>query len=470
MAGEITGFLATIAKDRMSAWLSPTDRKERVLTSKEEVLMFLEKNKVRYGIKEESIAQAFEKLETGFTKEIEALEPGQELSDIQLIVVEGKLPEHGVDGYIKFHKSFENKPVFVPEEEDKNKVDFKNSMHINTVAEGEFLCEIMAPTYGETGADIFANSLSPRRGSPLVVDPGDGVDLREGNKFYALRFGRPSLNLNRVSVDNILEIDGDVNLETGNIKYSGPVVIQGDVLEGFEVHSDSEILINGVVEDALIHSKKKITVTGAIQGKGNCRLRCDGDIVLRYASNADIQARGEIKVTKDLIHCNVNSLSSVSLERGSVIGGEIISAVEVKAQFFGAENNPKTVIKIGYNYEVEQLIKAETDIISKCWELVEPLAPNIQKMKIESKSFARFNQINGFLKNSINKLKMIKIELAKRQAVKDKEEVKLRIESMQGVFVGAHFFSPGCYTEVLENVAKKCILEPDLEIGRIKFL
>ena len=59
--------------------------------------------------------------------------------------------------------------------------------------------------------------------------------------------GRPVLEKGVVSVAPVLTIPGDVDADTGNIRFDGDVIIRGSVREGLKVVAGRDIIIGGVV-------------------------------------------------------------------------------------------------------------------------------------------------------------------------------------------------------------------------------
>ncbi len=62
-------------------------------------------------------------------------------------------------------------------------------------------------------------------------------------------------------------IQGDVGVETGNINFTGKVIVSGNVMSGYEIISNEDIEINGIVECATLKSKGDITIRQGVQGK-----------------------------------------------------------------------------------------------------------------------------------------------------------------------------------------------------------
>ncbi|NLA52478.1 MAG: DUF342 domain-containing protein [Alcaligenaceae bacterium] len=85
------------------------------------------------------------------------------------------------------------------------------------------------------------------------------------------------LNKGVVSVVPVLTISGDVDAETGNIRFDGDVVIKGSVREGLKVITGGDVVIGGNCYHATIRAGGNINVCGKVI---NCKVSAGDDMVM----------------------------------------------------------------------------------------------------------------------------------------------------------------------------------------------
>ena len=70
--------------------------------------------------------------------------------------------------------------------------------------------------------------------------------------------GQVVLKNNKISIEPIYIVPGDVSLETGNIVFLGSVIVQGSVHDNFVVKAAGNIDIKGTVQKAFIEAEGDI--------------------------------------------------------------------------------------------------------------------------------------------------------------------------------------------------------------------
>jgi hypothetical protein len=123
-------------------------------------------------------------------------------------------------------------------------------------------------------------------------------------EIAALKDGRLIVSGSNIRVTNLLVHNGDVNIETGNLRFNGAIRIFGNVTEGM-----------------LVEARDSITIEGSCYG-------------------AVLKAGGEISVRKNLIQCEVQSgLFYELLREAAVLLGQLTDELE------------------NFNYNAQQLLE-----------------------------------------------------------------------------------------------------------------
>jgi uncharacterized protein (DUF342 family) len=206
---------------------------------------------------------------------------------------------------------------------------------------------------------------------------------------------------NGMEVDEVYKIK-NVTVATGNINFTGSVIIDGDVTEGMKVIASGDITIGGFVESAIIEAGGDITISGGIIGrkhdiektqitdaKMSVSVNASGNICAKYCQYAQIKCDQDVRIENQLLHStlDVGGLLWVGKNdqaNGKIIGGYTKIGVSVHAGIIGATAGSNTIM----NFE-RDIIKAKNEI-----QKVDGLA------KIE---LAKLNE----LKDIVNRLKML---------------------------------------------------------------
>ncbi|MGN1386544.1 MAG: DUF342 domain-containing protein [Bacillus sp. (in: firmicutes)] len=326
-------FDITISNDQLTAVVilrkdAPADN---VITA-EQIKEELQNKNVIFGIKEnilKSIADAPEDV------------------TFPLVIAEGDCPEVGEDGYI-VDKTTLN------EEKRKNAhkaFNFRDVIKIPSVTNGQLIAEVIPPSIGKPGIDVFGNSIPAVKGKPVKIIAGKNVMVHD-RKFYATLDGQLSITTDQIHVFPVFEVNGDLDLKIGNIDFIGNVVIRGNVPSGYTVKAGGDIHVKGLVEAAHLIAGGSIHISGGIAGGMRGRVEAEIDIHSNYFNQAICSAGQNIFVDRAILHSQVTSGGKIVVRSGHIIGGEMSAAKSVEAVDFGNHHYMQTIIKIGMNQKL----------------------------------------------------------------------------------------------------------------------
>ena len=312
--------------------LKEEGRVPEVVIDLEEVLEAVRSAGVKSTIDESVISEVLESKSEGWIEISRATPP--------------KDPVHGrLEYYVDpFHLSSHAK------EDEKGKVDHKDLNLFLNVTKGQELVRKHDPIPGEPGEDIFGNPIDCAKGKEVLLKTGPGVEVVEdGHLAVAVEDGAITKKSDTVSICHIYDVPGDVSYRTGNIEFKGTVNISGNVLAGFSVTADDDVVVGGLVEGAEIRAGGNIRVGGGVQGGDKGVLEAGESIVARFASDATLIAGDSVSVEKHLLACKVKAKNAVEVrdDRGSIAGGEISAGASIQAAFLGSEISAKTILSLG---------------------------------------------------------------------------------------------------------------------------
>lgn len=174
------------------------------------------------------------------------------------IFAEGKEPILYIEDKVEL-KFKKGPPKY--KEDLKGTIDYKAIGHVFSVEVGQVLGEIIPGKDGCDGINVKGKITKVKRPRKLKVAAGSGTE-QKGNEIISVIKGKPLYSGGKISVAELHEIRGNVDLSTGNIRFSGQVVIFGSVLEGMLVEGTKGVEIYKSVANSNILSSGDVYIDG----------------------------------------------------------------------------------------------------------------------------------------------------------------------------------------------------------------
>lgn len=155
-----------------------------------------------------------------------------------------------------------------------------------------------------------------------------------------------------MNVDDVLQLK-DVDISTGHVTFKGSILITGDVHEGMIVKSSGDITVMGFVDSATLEAEGDVTVSKGIIGRQikaneySTNIYSQGQISAQFVQYSQLVAKGNILVTKQLLHSNTKTAGSLTVSdpsgrRGDLVGGVAHAEKGITAVVIGATAGTKT--------------------------------------------------------------------------------------------------------------------------------
>jgi len=380
-------------------------------------------------------------------------------------VAKGKPPKHGKNGELKFLVDVSAQAKFIPDSAQGATIDFRNAMRVAFIEAGQPIAEVIAPTQGENGFTVCGGKLPAEAGEPVRFSLGDGVE-QQNSVLIATQSGTPSFRDSLLLVRKSLEITGDVSFKTGNIDFSGTVIIHGDVLDDFEVKAAEHIVVEGIINGAKLSAGGYIQCLGGILGKNKADLKAGGFIEARFVDSASLCSDLDIVITKDILHSKAVCLGTVKCA-GSIIGGEIMALRQVEAGDIGSSVGTKTIIGIHKHYRQEMAKEQVAKILLsanavfekfKRWNQIAQLSPeDIAQLEADQKQMAANLLKKNNLDGNIERLEKVRLE-CKGSSIK----------IAQNLWPDAILVAPYCKLNVLEHSSGSIYAMEDISKGTLQ--
>lgn len=301
---------------------------------KDDILAELQNQGIKFGINEQVID--------------DVLEGKYKLLD-KIVIAENIQSSKGENGSLVYLIS----DKIEIKSDEKGRVDFYDVSLIKNVLKGDKLVEIIPPKPGKPGKTMFGEEIPGILGQLASFNKilGRGTDLDPDKKFViAAVDGVYNKNVaGLIAVVSELTIKGDLNFGVGNVDTSSAITITGDVKAGFKCRSASSIVIEGVIEDALVESGENLICRQGIL-PGENKISAKETLKTRYIRNrTDVECKNLI-VEEMIANCTVRSLGKVDVKK--IVGGHISIKSKLTVEELGNDQYAPTYVEIGINYKI----------------------------------------------------------------------------------------------------------------------
>lgn len=400
-----------LEKDFLSATLKVYPSLDGSTLTPEKIRSFLHGKGIQYGIKEELFAEIIDSQDCYR----------------EWLIAEGEKPQEGQDATIRFMIDVESSTL-KPKELENGSVDFYDLGLIQIVDEGTVLAERIPPTPGVNGKDVLGRVIPAPKGKDIRLPAGANTKIIENNsRLVSTQQGHVNFIGGKINVYSTFEVKGDVDFQTGNIKFPGNVIIRGSLKHTFMIEAGGDVEIFGNLEGTVIAGGNLKVNKGIIRGTVNVQ----GSIFVRYIENSEVSCAEELIVSEAIMHSRVmaGKKLNVSGKRGIIVGGKVSVGQEITAKNIGAPMGTVTILEVGVIPELREEYKA--------------LMQKITKLKKEVDELQKGYNILIEMKEKTGKLPPDKNELftniCRLQYQKDKEiaELKNRMMELEEIFTAA---------------------------------
>jgi len=322
---------------------------------------------------------------------------------------------------------------------------------------------------GRAGYDVMGKVIPIEKAAALFIEHDQSIrelPAGKGKRLIAARSGELSFDGKTLKILTTKTIEGDVNQETGKIKFSGEIKITGNVLSGSVVMGSSHVTVDGYAEEALITSGGKATVTMGLKGGGKGVLRARAGISAAFVERSSAVALGDIQLNKGSILSIIktNGKLFISSENGKLSGGVCQARQGIDAADIGSEKGLRTEISFGQDYFIKEQIGACEEEIVKIKSALSDLEVKITELRNNKKSLPDDLKIE-----KIRLVKLLEQENLKVFNLREKfeEHFESEIRCRGTVFSGVVLESHNRYYEVQQK-RSQVIFYFDRKSGIIK--
>ena len=323
-------------------------------------------------------------------------------------VATGVLPVFGRGHRVVHHFNINRGRPYL--EMDFGRISLKELNFIENCREGDLLAELVPPVEAVDGRKVTGETIAAEADGEIVrLSAGLNTRLSsDGTKLHAGCDGNVRLANGQVLVEPVITVR-NVNYETGNIRFDGSVVIEESVADGFIVEAGGDIQVGNSVGKALLKAAGNILLKTGINGNGEGKVECAGDLFAKYIIGCAVSCRGNVFVEEAIMHSRVTAFKHCVLNgrRSEVIASDFIVGGSFWCKKLGNFNEAPTRLSVGvdptllsdYRSTIENLEMKQAE-----WDKIELQLAQIGKLVQDGRADDRARQARMQLQSSFDQL------------------------------------------------------------------
>jgi len=383
------------------------------------VLEALKENQVLECIDQDAIAKALE----------EARKTGKAES---VVVAKGRLPGSHLESRIQFLIATKKQP----------------NGHVVCAVNANQEFALYKPTgqQCDDGLDILGNVIpcsqdeiqDLKLGQYIVTKPCPDSDMLS---LVAEKSGEVIFNGTKIELKDKLILHGGAKKTKGVYKFTGDILVEGDVESGVAIYSGGDIKVSGDVGSSLL-SGNNVIVGGKVSGDGKSVLSSKKHISVNIVEKTNLLSVGDTIIQQSALNCifKCNSRVVQKKKEGTIAGGKIKSKFGLDVYNLGHPSKKETVISFGQDYLVEDQIIVEEKEIEKIRQAI----VTMDRLMLKYSSPAYRRELDAVRKKKVVLMKLLEKHGRKLIFLRDKfeahfpSEVVIRGTLFPGVLIESH--------------------------------
>jgi uncharacterized protein (DUF342 family) len=328
------GILVTHTHDGLSAFCTVLAQREKNYPTDQELFTALKDAGVIFGVNKEAV------------QDMAAMKTVNQKVEI----ARGISAEPGIAGRIEM--LIDVGSIGKPKMRSGDRADFHDICFVINVRKGDPVARRVPPVLGKEGTTVQGKPIAPPLPKDVRLPAGVGTEAAHNDPDLLVAATDGGIGMEPgglIIVRKEEKIMGDIDYQTGDVKFSGDLTVTGTVRAGFSIETKGNLFIGGSVEDSSIRSKGTVVIKRGAVGAGNGSIECLGAMRVRHLENFRVTAGADVVVDEDMVNATVQSDGIIYAK--SIRGGCVTSMLGVEAGEIGSSNEIKTIVDIGKKYE-----------------------------------------------------------------------------------------------------------------------
>ncbi len=256
--------------------------------------------------------------------------------DQEIDVAQGTNPVNGKDARIEYDVQIEKD--LRPQLQRNGRVDFRKVRTFVEVSAGQVMASKIPATPGTPGRKVTGEEIPATPGKDYDLPKGKNTEIKDkGLALVAAKKGIVKPEGSSLSVSELMVITHDIDYSVGNVKFSGDLIIKGNVKPGFTIETEGDIEVEGQVEGATLKSRHgSISIKKGILGKSNTFVAAKSKIYALFAQDATIDTEGPLVIDRHCLNCTCTCKTFEAVQpESNIVGGTIKASEYIHATIIG---------------------------------------------------------------------------------------------------------------------------------------
>jgi len=327
-----------------------------------------------------------------------------------IIVAEGKHPSDSIDATIEYLVEIELQYASI---DDKGQIDYREVKKFPSVIKDDLLARKKLSITGESGTSLYGVTIPARVPKDVILKNGINTYKKESPTevlLYSSTDGLIEFKNGILSIYGELSIPGDVDYSSGHIDTKVNVNIVGNVRTGFNVKSEKNIIIKGMIEDGCkVEAGGDLIVNGGSAGSTNT-LTSGGNMSIKFIEGGIITVKGNLAVHSFILSSNVSCNGNVTImgaglnmnEKGAIIDSEVHLKGSLYCPAVGNDKGMKTYINFACDKALNNKIKNLEETLQKITKTIDEIKGRFPDVDITSSSISmKIQKLSKQIKDAI---------------------------------------------------------------------
>lgn len=396
------------------------------------------------------------------------------------MVAEGIVPDRGEDAHLEIVVGLIEQTGV---EQDDGTLKFSDEEPDCCIKRGTVVGRLhLAKTGGADGEDLKGDLVAAHRGKDLKVVAGDGISINRASddiwEYIAGKDGVLRNDHNKLSIVELLTVQGDVGYQTGNVDFDGDVFVKGSISSRFSVKATGSVIIVGSVRpSATVMAQGDIIVGEGVSGE-KTRLMAIGMVRAQFVQGAHVQSGKQIFLGSYAYKAFLRAGNIIKINKtdgakgGSIIGGDTWSSLGLDIPIAGALTKVHTRLHVGISptqaerlNEIQQKLEAGQKVIKQC--LIKFQVKQIDLDKVKTILAAATGSQKAML--TVVARQLGKVMKLYRTLLKERLSVtqSLGVNNKKSHVVVREKVFPGVLLQI-GNVQQEIVVEMDAAVYRVR--
>ncbi len=233
------------------------------------------------------------------------------------------------------------------------------------VEEGQVVAQFSEPVAGSDGRDVCGGTIVCKPARPAAWEWDETLSKDREGRLVARTQGVLYRKDGKAAVRHVIEIDDCVDFSTGNISFTGDVVVHKSVRDCFEIQVDGSVTVHGLIEAAHIKCGQDLHALGGMAGREEGTVRVGGRLDGKYLDNVRGEITGDLAIEREVINCFFTIEGNIDMPHGAIIGGRQVVIGKVHLGTLGSPASVRSELVVGTIPALEPLLARLEDLLDE---------------------------------------------------------------------------------------------------------